>query len=295
MRIVALSATLPNYQDVASFLHVPDRGLFYFGPEYRPVPLLQQFIGISSQSRDTDNSKTEEKKTDRPLGRRAVDDLMNEQCFDVVVDALQRGYQAMVFVHSRKGTGDTASALTDLAVAEGVLDRHFLTRGKDDFHGRAYMQYADRAKKSRNREVSIHFENGFGIHHAGMLRGDRKLTEQMFHDGAIKVLCCTATLAWGINLPAHTVVIKGTDVYNPEKGKNVDLSILDIQQIFGRAGRPQFDSSGEATLIVSAIYHDHVMRLLLLLLLLLRSLNEMCLQVLSVLPFLSLSLSLSLF
>jgi replicative superfamily II helicase len=36
-----------------------------------------------------------------------------------------------------------------------------------------------------------------GIHHAGMLRGDRKLTESMFADGAIKVLCCTATLAWG--------------------------------------------------------------------------------------------------
>jgi activating signal cointegrator complex subunit 3 len=46
-------------------------------------------------------------------------------------------------------------------------------------------------------------------------------------------------------------VIKGTDVYNPEKGGNVDLSILDVMQIFGRAGRPQFDSSGEATLITT--------------------------------------------
>ena len=59
------------------------------------------------------------------------------------------------------------------------------------------------------------------------------------------------TLAWGINLPAHSVVIKGTEVYNPEKGGAVDLSILDVQQIFGRAGRPQFDSSGEATLITT--------------------------------------------
>lgn len=46
-------------------------------------------------------------------------------------------------------------------------------------------------------------------------------------------------------------MIKGTDVYNPEKGKNIDLSILDVQQIFGRAGRPQFDSSGEAILITN--------------------------------------------
>jgi activating signal cointegrator complex subunit 3 len=62
-----------------------------------------------------------------------------------------------------------------------------------------------------------------------------------------------ASLAWGINLPAHSVVIKGTEVYNPEKGGVTDISILDVQQIFGRAGRPQFDSSGEATLVTT---HD---------------------------------------
>ena len=45
--------------------------------------------------------------------------------------------------------------------------------------------------------------------------------------------------------------MKGTNVYNPEKGGNVDLSILDVMQIFGRAGRPQYDKSGEATLITS--------------------------------------------
>jgi activating signal cointegrator complex subunit 3 len=46
IRIVGLSATLPNYKDVASFLRVnPKSGLFFFGPEYRPVPLEQTFIG----------------------------------------------------------------------------------------------------------------------------------------------------------------------------------------------------------------------------------------------------------
>ena len=67
-------------------------------------------------------------------------------------------------------------------------------------------------------------------------------------EGNLRVLVTTATLAWGVNLPAHAVVIKGTDVYEPNKNM-VDLSILDIQQIFGRAGRPQFDTSGDATLI----------------------------------------------
>lgn len=89
------------------------------------------------------------------------------------------------------------------------------------------------------------------MHHAGMLRADRSMVEKLFKDGAAKVLVCTATLAWGVNLPAHSVVIKGTEVYNPSKGGHVDLSMLDVNQIFGRAGRPQFDSSGEATMLTT--------------------------------------------
>ena len=48
--------------------------------------------------------------------------------------------------------------------------------------------------------------------HAGMTRADRTLVEDLFADGHIQVLCSTATLAWGVNLPAHTVIIKGTQV-----------------------------------------------------------------------------------
>ena len=243
VRIVGLSATLPNYRDVAEFLQVPERGLFFFGPEHRPVPLQQAFVGVTGKVKD----------------RFLMENKMNDVCYETVTDSLRRGYQVMVFVHSRKGTSDTASALADRATQASELDKLFVTQGKDGPQGDAYKRFVDRVKKSRNREVANHFYNGMGIHHAGMLRGDRKLTESMFASGAIKVLCCTATLAWGINLPAHTVVIKGTDVYNPEKGKAVDLSILDVQQIFGRAGRPQFDTSGEATLITN---HEALSRFL---------------------------------
>ncbi|KAL7455807.1 hypothetical protein ACHAWC_007346, partial [Mediolabrus comicus] len=236
VRLVGLSATLPNYEDVATFMHVDKaKGLFFFGPEHRPVPLQQTFIGVTVQTKDRFQR---EKK-------------MDEVCYNVVTDALRAGHQVMVFVHSRKGTGTTAKALGERAAMEGELERLF-TGGEDGEEGdenEARTRYVDRVEKSRNRELREHFNNGMGIHHAGMLRPDRKLSEQMFNDGAIKVLCCTATLAWGINLPAHSVVIKGTDVYMPEKGCLVDLSILDVQQIFGRAGRPQYDTSGEATLI----------------------------------------------
>lgn len=99
------------------------------------------------------------------------------------------------------------------------------------------------------------FQYGFGIHHAGMLRSDRTMTEKMFQDGALKVLCCTATLAWGVNLPAYAVVIKGTQVYDSTKGSYVDLSILDVLQIFGRAGRPQYETHGVGYILTT---HDRL-------------------------------------
>lgn len=57
------------------------------------------------------------------------------------------------------------------------------------------------------------FPEGFGIHHAGMLRSDRSLMESLFSKGYLKVLVCTATLAWGVNLPAHAVIIKVLHVF----------------------------------------------------------------------------------
>ena len=62
---------------------------------------------------------------------------------------------------------------------------------------------------SKNAQLRDLFPNGIGIHHAGMLRQDRNMIEKYFHRGFIKVLVCTATLAWGVNLPAHAVIIKG--------------------------------------------------------------------------------------
>ncbi len=65
------------------------------------------------------------------------------------------------------------------------------------------------------------------------------------------MLVSTATLAWGVNLPAHTVIIKGTQIYSPDKGKWVELSALDVLQMLGRAGRPQYDTKGEGILITN--------------------------------------------
>lgn len=77
-----------------------------------------------------------------------------------------------------------------------------------------------------------------------MDKHDRAIVEGMFRENQLKVVVCTATLAWGVNLPAQTVIIRGTDVYGSEGGAR-DLDVLDVKQIFGRAGRPQYMKEGE--------------------------------------------------
>ncbi|KAJ0692614.1 putative DNA helicase [Helianthus annuus] len=78
----------------------------------------------------------------------------------------------------------------------------------------------------------------------------------------VKVLVCTTTLAWGVNLPARTVVIKGTQLYDLKAGGWRDLGMLDVMQIFGRAGRPRFDKSGEGIIITSHDKLAYYLRLL---------------------------------
>ncbi|KMS97778.1 hypothetical protein BVRB_5g123420 [Beta vulgaris subsp. vulgaris] len=239
IRIVGLSATLPNYLEVAQFLRVnPDSGLFFFDSTYRPVPLAQQYIGISEKN------------------FMARTELLNKICYYKVVDSLKQGHQAMVFVHSRKDTGKTAERLAELAREDNNLELF-----QNETHPQFQLIKKD-VMKSRNKELVGLFDYGLGIHHAGMLRSDRGLTERLFSDGLLKVLVCTATLAWGVNLPAHTVVIKGTQIYDPKAGGWRDLGMLDVMQIFGRAGRPQFDKSGEGIIITSHEKLAHYLRLL---------------------------------
>lgn len=225
VRLVGLSATLPNYRDVAAFLRVnPDSGLLYFESSFRPCPLRQEFVGI-----------TEAKAIKRLQ-------LMNEVTYDKVMEHAGQN-QILVFVHSRKETSKTAQFLRERAEELGTLGTLLPQTGAS----RAVLQEAaDDAVDAQLRELLPY---GFGVHHAGLARSDRELVEELFGARHLQVLVSTATLAWGVNLPAHTVIIKGTQIYNPEKSRWCELSPQDMLQMLGRAGRPQFDTMGEGIII----------------------------------------------
>ena len=226
IRLVGLSATLPNYADVATFLRVrPEKGMFFFDHSYRPVPLQMQYLGI----------------TERNAFKRFQ--LQNEICYEKALTQRHQGNQILIFVHSRAECGKTAKALRDLALDRDELS-HFVRDG-----GGTQEILRDEVSSVSNADLKDVLTYGFAIHHAGMNREDRELVEDLFASRHIGVLCCTATLAWGVNLPAHAVIIRGTQIYDPSKGRWAELSPLDVLQMLGRAGRPQYDSEGEGIIL----------------------------------------------
>lgn len=237
IRLVGLSATLPNFLDVADFLGVNNqRGLFFFDSRFRPVPLEQQFFGIRAPKGSGTSA--------RFAFQKQLDIVAYEQC----LEALRRGVSVMIFVHSRKDTVKTAQTFAQLAQQDGTTEL-FLGENRDKF-GREMGRF-------NNRNMQELFQLGFATHNAGMARHERKMSEKLFAGGGVRVLCTTATLAWGVNLPAAVVIIKGTDVYDAQKGGFSDLGISDVIQIFGRAGRPQYKQSGTGILCTSAEKMDH--------------------------------------
>lgn len=85
--------------------------------------------------------------------------------------------------------------------------------------------------------------------HTGLLPDDRTIIERLFLNGNVQILCTTTTLAHGVNLPAHLVIVKGTNMW---RGKGYEkLPRSTVLQMIGRAGRPGFDTSGVAVIMTS--------------------------------------------
>jgi hypothetical protein len=97
---------------------------------------------------------------------------------------------------------------------------------------------------------------GVGVHHAGLLPKYRRVVEELFEKKLLSVALCTETLAAGINLPARSVVM--TSLVKGPFGKEKTIDPNTAHQIFGRAGRPQYDTEG----YVFAYPHEDDVRIL---------------------------------
>ncbi|KAB0393671.1 hypothetical protein E2I00_008791, partial [Balaenoptera physalus] len=219
MRFVAVSATIPNAEDIAEWLSDGERSAICLKMDerHRPVKLEKVVLGFPCS-----NNQTEFKF-----------DLTLNYKISSVIQTYSDQKPTLVFCATRKGVQQAASVL--------VKDAKFImtVEQKQRLHKCAYS-----IRDSKLRDILIH---GVGYHHAGMELSDRKVVEGAFTVGDLPVLFTTSTLAMGVNLPAHLVVIKSTMHY--AGGMFEEYSETDILQMIGRAGRPQFDTTATAVIM----------------------------------------------
>lgn len=221
VRFVALSATVPNSEDIATWLgknhisqHLPATRE-KFGEEFRPVRLQKHVVGISYGGND--------------FGFESACDPK----LPSIITKYSHKKPIMIFCITRKSAVNTAKLLANVWASKGSRDRHW--EGPTQ---RLIVQ---------DPELKNTLTSGVAFHHAGLEGPDRHTVEKGFLEGQINVICCTSTLAVGVNLPCHMVIIKNTVSYQDEGIK--EYADLEIMQMLGRAGRPQFDSTAVAVII----------------------------------------------
>ncbi|NXL86071.1 HFM1 helicase, partial [Alectura lathami] len=224
LRFIAVSATIPNAEDIAEWLSdgkMPAICL-KIDEDQRPVKLRKIVLGFPSSDNQT------EFKFDLSLNYKIAS----------IIQTYSNQKPALVFCATRKGVQQAASVLTK--------DAKFLLSLEQK---QRLQRSANSLKDSRLRDLLMY---GVAYHHAGMEVSDRKIIEGAFTVGDLPVLFTTSTLAMGVNLPAHLVVIKSTMHY--VGGVFEEYSETDILQMIGRAGRPQFDPTATAVIMTRLIF-----------------------------------------
>ncbi|GLE11399.1 hypothetical protein PINS_up023786 [Pythium insidiosum] len=161
----------------------------------------------------------------------------------------------LVFVSSKAQTKLTALDLISCCVAQGENAKPFL-RVDEAVIDAIVASHGGVADTTLQHTLAF----GIGLHHAALGRRDRELVERLFRERLIQVVISTATLAWGVNLPAHLVVIKGTEFFSGGRYRSYPLS--DLLQMIGRAGRPGLDDKGVACVLVEDAKKNMISRLL---------------------------------
>ena len=224
IQVLALSATINNVDEIASWLKAN-----YIVTEWRPVSLKEGVIlNEEIQYKDGDARKIE-KKTRYPT-------------VNLVLNTLKTGGQALVFASTRK---NSVSAAKTIAQHTGEVLSKPMKRTLEH-EAEKILSAGERTQISETLAELVRC--GTAFHHAGLAGVHRKLIEDSFKEGKIKVLTATPTLAFGVNLPARTVIIQDYRRFEPGYG-NYPISVLEYKQMAGRAGRPKYDKVGESILI----------------------------------------------
>lgn len=208
-QLVALSATIGNPEELADWLDAE-----LVKDTWRPVDLYQGIF----HSDDIDFFEVKESEK--------VSAKISDPTLRLAVNTVEKGKQALIFCPTKNIAESTAAKLAALftptneqrALSKKVLD-HVTPPTKQ------CLQLAECVS------------SGVAFHHAGLVQKQKQLVEDSFRNDEIKIICCTPTLAMGVNLPAFRTIIKSLKRYSMKGGSDW-IPVLEYMQMVGRAGRP---------------------------------------------------------
>lgn len=218
--VLGLSATISNHEELAEWLSATP-----LKSDWRPVKLYK---GVSF-------GRIVDFKPEYTMNLK--DDGIN----GLIQDTIEQNKQALVFVSSRRNAEAAAEQ----------FGRIILENNKEDESLEKIAQKAQGSleKSSKQcRRLAKCIKMGTAFHHAGLLYSQRKLVEDSFKAGKIKIIVATPTLAWGVNLPASRVIVRDLKRFSMGFGM-AWIPVMDVEQMCGRAGRPQYDKEGQAILV----------------------------------------------
>ncbi len=231
IQIIALSATISNATDLAVWL---DAKLVW--SDWRPVPLRE---GVYFDGEITfDDLKKKEVPAEK------------EPIWALIKQTVEEGGQCLVFVNARRSTESLAVKFSDNMAK--YAKRELTKQESNILEGGA-------EPTALGKKLALCVSCGTAFHNAGLTYKQRKYVEDNFRSGNIKCIIATPTLAAGINLPARRVIVRDTGRFEANAGM-VPISVMEVKQMCGRAGRPGYDPYGEAVLIAKNLRDsDHLM------------------------------------
>ena len=238
-QIIALSATIKNADEIARWLEAE-----LVSSDWRPVKLNEGVL---------------HNRTITYLGERKVTipERYKNSFNNFIHYILKQKSQALIFATTRKMAESTARSLASFVLRS--LDKNELVNLNKAAN--KILNTGEQTKQSRGLAELV--RKGVSYHHAGLSPAQRRLVERNFKQGYIKMLSATPTLAAGVNLPARYVIIKSIYRYDVTLG-SYPIPVLEFKQQSGRAGRPQYDTEGDAIVIAKneydaeGLYHMYI-------------------------------------
>jgi helicase len=164
----------------------------------------------------------------------------NDAVINIALDTMEKGKQALVFVGTKRSAEKQAEGIARKAKKESS---ELLELSEKALHA------LPRPTKQCERLARC-IKGGAAFHHAGLTQKQKQIIEDSFRQGKIRIICCTPTLAAGVDLPAFRAVVRDLKRYGGKFGMSF-IPVLEYLQMAGRAGRPRFDKFGEAIAIAN--------------------------------------------